>query len=60
VICDVVACDGELIREKSKPDCTRAKLLDVTKLRALGWKPAIPLREGIARTYEWFVANYAR
>jgi GDP-L-fucose synthase len=32
----------------------------ICKLRALGWKPSIPLREGIARTYEWFLANYAR
>jgi len=34
--------------------------LDVSKLRALGWKPSIPLRDGIARTYEWFLANCAR
>jgi GDP-L-fucose synthase len=60
LICDVVAFDGELIWDKNKPDGTPRKLLDVTKLRALGWKPSIPLREGIARTYEWFVANYAR
>jgi GDP-L-fucose synthase len=60
LICDVVAFDGELAWDKNKPDGTPRKLLDVTKLRALGWKPSIPLREGIARTYEWFVANYAR
>ena len=60
LICDVVAFDGELIWDKNKPDGTPRKLLDVTKLRALGWRPSIPLREGIARTYEWFVANYAR
>jgi len=50
-------CDGELAWDTSKPDGTPRKLLDVTKLRALGWKPAIPLRDGIARTYEWFRAN---
>ena len=60
LICDVVAFDGELTWDKNKPDGTPRKLLDVTKLRALGWKPSIPLREGIARTYEWFLANYAR
>jgi GDP-L-fucose synthase len=57
LICDVVGFDGELAWDTSKPDGTPRKLLDVTKLRALGWKPAIPLRDGIARTYEWFRAN---
>jgi len=57
LICEVVGFDGELAWDTSKPDGTPRKLLDVTKLRALGWKPAIPLRDGIARTYEWFRAN---
>jgi GDP-L-fucose synthase len=60
LICEVVGFDGDLIWDASKPDGTPRKLLDVTKLRALGWKPSIPLRDGIARTYEWFLANYAR
>jgi GDP-L-fucose synthase len=58
LICDVVGFDGELTWDANKPDGTPRKLLDVTKLRAFGWKPAIPLRDGIARTYEWFLANY--
>jgi GDP-L-fucose synthase len=57
MICDVVGFDGELAWDKTKPDGTPRKLLDVTKLRALGWKPSIPLRDGIAQTYEWFLAN---
>jgi GDP-L-fucose synthase len=60
LICDVVGFDGELIWDATKPDGTPRKLLDVTKLRALGWKQSIPLRDGIGRTYEWFLANYAR
>jgi GDP-L-fucose synthase len=60
LICEVVGFDGDLIWDASKPDGTPRKLLDVTKLRALGWKPSIPLRDGIARAYEWFLANYAR
>jgi GDP-L-fucose synthase len=56
-ICDVVGFDGKLAWDATKPDGTPRKLLDVTRLRALGWKPAIPLRDGIARTYEWFRAN---
>jgi GDP-L-fucose synthase len=58
LICDVVGFDGELTWDANKPDGTPRKLLDVTKLRTLGWKPTIPLRDGIARTYEWFLANY--
>jgi GDP-L-fucose synthase len=59
LICDVVGFDGELAWDATKPDGTPRKLLDVTRLCALGWKPAIPLRDGIARTYEWFRANCA-
>ncbi|SRR6266542_1387214 len=57
LICEVVGFDGELAWDTSKPDGTPRKLLDVSKLRALGWKPAISLRDGIARTYQWFRAN---
>jgi GDP-L-fucose synthase len=57
LICDVVGFDGELAWDATKPDGTPRKLLDVTRLCALGWKPAIQLRDGIARTYEWFRAN---
>jgi GDP-L-fucose synthase len=60
LICDVVGFDGELAWDTTKPDGTPRRLLDVTKLRALGWKPAILLRDGIARTYEWFRANCAQ
>jgi GDP-L-fucose synthase len=57
LICDIVGFDGELAWDATKPDGTPRKLLDVAKLRALSWKPSIPLRDGIARTYEWFLAN---
>ena len=57
LICDVVGFNGELAWDTSKPDGTPRKLLDVTKLRELGWKPAITLRNGVASTYEWFRAN---
>jgi len=57
LICEVLGFDGELAWDTSKPDGTPRKLLDVSKLRALGWKPAISLRDGIARTYQWFRAN---
>ena len=57
LICEVVGYDGELAWDTSKPDGTPRKLLDVSKLCALGWQPAISLRDGIARTYQWFRAN---
>jgi GDP-L-fucose synthase len=60
LICEVVGFDGELAWDTTKPDGTPRKLLDTSKLNNLGWRPAIPLREGIARTYDWFRANYAR
>jgi GDP-L-fucose synthase len=59
LICDVVGFNGELAWDPNKPDGTPRKLLDVTRLRELGWKPSIPLRDGIARTYEWFLAKCA-
>jgi GDP-L-fucose synthase len=60
LICDVVGFNGELAWDTTKPDGTPRKLLDVTRIRALGWQPEISLREGIARTYEWFLANCAK
>ena len=58
LICDVVGFDGKLTWDANQLEGTPRKLLDVTKLRVLGWKPSIPLRDGIVQTYEWFLANY--
>jgi GDP-L-fucose synthase len=57
LICDVVGFDGELAWDTTKPDGTPRKLLDITKLRDLGWRPTIPLRDGVTQTYDWFLAN---
>ena len=59
LICDVVGFNGELVWDAAKPDGTPRKLLDITKIRALSWQPTIPLRQGIAQTYDWFLANRA-
>ena len=53
----VVGWDGELVFDTTKPDGTPRKLLDVSRLLKLGWRPAIGLAEGIAQTYRWFTAN---
>jgi GDP-L-fucose synthase len=60
LVCDVVGFDGELVWDKTKPDGTPRKLLDVTRIRVLGWQPTIPLRKGIEQTHEWFLANWPR
>lgn len=57
LICEVVGFKGELAWDSTKPDGTPRKLLDVSKVHALGWRHSIPLPEGIARTYEWFLNN---
>ncbi len=54
LICDVVGFKGELVFDTTKPDGTPRKLLDVSRLQSLGWKPRIPLREGITQTYAWY------
>ncbi len=59
LICDVVGFRGELTWDRSQPDGTPRKLLDISKIESLGWKPRIPLREGIAQTYKWFTEERA-
>ena len=58
LICEIVGFEGGLSWDGSKPDGTPRKVLDISKIEALGWKPAIRLRDGIARTYEWFSSHY--
>jgi GDP-L-fucose synthase len=50
----VVAFQGDLEWDASKPDGTPRKLLDVSKMAALGWRARIPLEQGIRDTYAWF------
>lgn len=54
---DIVGFDGEIHWDKSKPDGTPRKLLDVSNIKRLGWEPRVGLREGIRQTYAWFVAH---
>jgi GDP-L-fucose synthase len=53
----VVGFSGDLRFDTSKPDGTPRKLLDTTRLTALGWSPKIGLEAGIRSTYEWFLNN---
>ena len=54
IVADAVGYDGEIRQDPSKPDGTPRKLLDVTRLTALGWRPRIGLREGVADTVAWY------
>jgi GDP-L-fucose synthase len=51
----VVAYQGEITWDTSKPDGTPRKLMDVSKLKSLGWRPQIKLTEGLQHTYRWFL-----
>lgn len=54
IVADVVGFAGEIVYDTSKPDGTPRKLLDVSRLNSLGWQASIPLREGVAETYQWY------
>ncbi|HEY7610223.1 MAG TPA: GDP-L-fucose synthase [Alphaproteobacteria bacterium] len=58
-IARVVGYQGRFVYDRSKPDGTPQKLVDVARLAALGWRASTPLEEGLAATYRWFVANRA-
>ncbi|MEO8354171.1 MAG: GDP-L-fucose synthase [Chthoniobacteraceae bacterium] len=58
LVCEVIGFSGELAFDVTKPDGTPRKLLDSLKINSLGWRPAIPLREGLIQTYRWFLANF--
>ena len=55
---EVVGYEGEIVFDSSKPDGTPRKLMDPSKLTELGWQAKTPLKEGIAKTYEWFQLHY--
>ena len=52
-----VGFGGKIRWDTSKPDGTPRKLLDVTKIRGMGWKPKVSMEEGIGLAYEWFLRN---
>jgi len=54
---DIVGFEGKIVYDTGKPDGTPRKLLDTTRLTALGWTPSISLEDGIRGTYEWYCAQ---
>ncbi|OLD64963.1 MAG: GDP-fucose synthetase [Acidobacteria bacterium 13_1_40CM_2_68_5] len=59
LIKDVVGFAGNIVFDTSKPDGTPRKLVDCTRIFALGWRPTISLRDGIRATYAWFESHAA-
>jgi GDP-L-fucose synthase len=54
LVAELAGFKGEIAWDSSKPDGTPRKVLDVTKVKSLGWNPTISLRDGIASTIEWY------
>ncbi|RJL05009.1 GDP-L-fucose synthase [Paracoccus aestuarii] len=59
MVADVVGYRGRITNDLSRPDGTMRKLMSSDRLRAMGWAPQVDLRDGIARTYRWFLDNRA-
>ncbi|WP_373483696.1 GDP-L-fucose synthase family protein [Acetobacterium sp.] len=60
IVKDIVGYEGELVYDKTKPDGMPQKLMDCSKLTENGWKYQTELRDGIAKTYQWYIDNYER
>jgi GDP-L-fucose synthase len=59
LVAEIVGYDGRITNDTTKPDGTPVKCTDTTVLNELGWTPRTKLREGIERTYEYFVTETA-
>ncbi len=57
LIGDIVGFRGKIVYDRSKPDGTPRKLLDVAKCTALGWRARTKLTDGIAATYAWYLSQ---
>ena len=58
IICEVVGYQGKLRFDPTRPDGTPRKVLDVSRLKALGWQPKITLSEGLQQVYLWYCEEY--
>jgi len=60
MVCDVVGFKGRIATDPTKPDGTPRKLMDVSKLKAMGWSPKYDLPTGLNHAYDWFVEHVKR
>jgi GDP-L-fucose synthase len=59
-VAEVVGYTGKFRYATEKPDGVPQKLLDVSRLTTMGWQPRIPLRQGLANAYKWYVEHVAK
>lgn len=60
LVAGIVGYQGNLQWDRTKPDGAPKKLLDSARIQSLGWKPRVPLAEGVAATYRWYVDHVGR
>jgi GDP-L-fucose synthase len=56
----VTGFQGEIAFDRSRPDGTARKLMDVSRLGAMGWRATVALRDGLTSTYSWYLENHGR
>lgn len=59
MIAEATGFEGQISTDPSKPDGTPRKLMDISRLAKMGWQAKVPLKQGIAETYRWFLENAA-
>ena len=59
MVCEAVGYKGRIEHDLTKPDGTPRKLMSADRLRGMGWKPDIELKDGISAVYRWFLDNQA-
>jgi GDP-L-fucose synthase len=59
-LAEVTGFNGKLVFDTSKPDGAPRKLMNVSRLKALGWQASITLEDGLQQTYQWFLEHQER
>ena len=60
LVSNIVGFAGEIRFNPNRPNGTQRKLLDSTRISELGWKPQVTLEDGIASTFDWFLAHHTK